>query len=122
MAELLVRIIDKTHPDVYANATHTKRGDVIVAKQDGWRWGRLELSNPQFAVLRISELSLDEAEGMTTEEPGERKVNRMLHARAFGLDLKSLGVSRPGEYRISLAAFRKARSRKPPARDPFRFD
>ena len=121
MAELLVRIIDKTHGDVYANATHTKRGDVIVAREDGWNWGRLERNNSQFAVLCVSGLSLDEAEGMTTEEPGNRKVNRMLHTRAFTLDLGKLGIDAPGEYSVSLEAFRAARFRKPPAKDPFRF-
>lgn len=120
MAELLVRIVDKIHPDVHANATHTKRGDVIVAREDGWTWGNVE--RQQFAILRVDGLSVDEAEGMCSEEPGNRKVNRMLRARAFGLDLDKIGVTNPGEHSVRLEAFRAARFHKSPARDPFRFD
>ena len=48
MSELLVRVHDKINEDFYLNCQCTKRGDVIVARPDGWPWGKEELANPDW--------------------------------------------------------------------------
>lgn len=47
MAELLIRIQDKAKTfGLKQGRYHTKAGDVIVVKEDGWRWGKKEVIDP----------------------------------------------------------------------------
>jgi len=96
--ELLVRIVDKVNPDFYLNLGCSKRGDVIVVKPDGWAWGSDELSNPQWRILQVPNLTLEEAEALAAPEvlqAGNSKET--LQKRGFKLDLDSPALqSRPG--------------------------
>lgn len=93
MAELLVRVVDKTNPDDPMKcATFTKRGDVIVVQPDGWVWGKEELENPHWRILKIPGMSISEARAFLGEEmPTERPLlfvrQPMLQARQFKIDL-----------------------------------
>lgn len=54
MAELLVRVVDKVHPtDPDKNLQCTKKGDVIWICPDGWNWGREELANPEWRIMKM---------------------------------------------------------------------
>lgn len=102
MAELLVRVVDKVNVEsIYLDCGCTKRGDVIVVRPDGWAWGRCELNDPQYVVVRVPDMSLTEAEALTTPDPGfgMRGASPTLHKRAFKWDLDQV-VAAPLESAI----------------------
>lgn len=54
MAELLVRIVDKTNPgDAILDRQLTKRGDVIHVAPDGWVWGDKEIANTEWRIFAM---------------------------------------------------------------------
>lgn len=87
MAELLIRVKSKTSNDPYKDVKLTKRGDVIVVKPNDSFWSHEELINPDWRILRVVGLSINEAEALLAEEPGDSKINRMLQRRAFDLHI-----------------------------------
>lgn len=90
MCELLVRVVDKiNHEDPYANAKCTKRGDVISICPDGWVWGVQEQLNPDWRIITIPGVSVDEVASLLAPEPETDPQNpsRMRQARLFKLDL-----------------------------------
>jgi hypothetical protein len=134
MAELLIRVVDKINDDVYKNAQCTKRGDVIVAQADGWQWGRVELSDPRYRIVRIPTLTVDEARAFTAPEPhtGPGKPSPTLQKRAFKFDVDHHTI--PADFAAWLADDSRAVpiheaslhrdhahalvSRRPPIQDP----
>lgn len=96
MAEILLRVRDKSNPDdIYKDVRLTKRGDVIVAMPDGHPWGSGELGNPDWRILKLPDVSLTEADAMTTEElPADPQApSRTLQRRAFSFDIDNLPQS-----------------------------
>lgn len=92
MAELLLRVVDKSNPDdPYKDVKLTKRGDVIVVMPDGWAWGAEELSNPQWRILKWPALSMSAASAFLSPEidtaPQPVGDNPMLQRRGFSFDL-----------------------------------
>ena len=124
-AELVVMVVDKTHPDVYANQTHLKRGDVIEVLAPGSNWGRHALVEPTWMIIKVPGMSLREANALKTVDPGNRRVNPMLHARAFGLDMEKLPLVGDGRRRlmesitVSAEEIRAVKYRKAPVANPF---
>lgn len=53
MAEILLRVVDKTNEDKALDALCSKRGDVIVVKPDGWPWGTEELKSDVWRVVKL---------------------------------------------------------------------
>lgn len=54
MPEILLRVADKiNHGDFYKNLKCTKRGDVIVVREDGWVWGKDELALPFWRIIKF---------------------------------------------------------------------
>lgn len=53
MAEILFFVEDKTNDDKELNAQAYKRGDVVVVCPDGWPWGREELKDPRFRIVKV---------------------------------------------------------------------
>lgn len=94
MAELLIRVVDKISDDFYLNTQLTKRGDVIVAQPDGWAWGKLELSNPDWRIIVVAG-EADDFVGLVAPEPETDPLNpsRTRQRRAFRLDLESRALS-----------------------------
>ena len=89
MAELLVRVVDKVNPDFYMDCQCTKRGDVIVVQEDGWKWGREEKSLPFYRIIRIPGMSVSEASQFLAPELPIDPLNpsKTLKRRAFKFDL-----------------------------------
>lgn len=115
MAELLVRVIDKVNKEsVYLDCGCTKRGDVIAACPDGWAWGSAEVSDPQYQIVKVPDLSLEEAAALTAQDVGFGKIqaSRTLLKRTFHLDLEGL------PEKVTAADIRQARVRKPVIADP----
>jgi hypothetical protein len=90
MAELLVRAHDKTNVvDFYANCQCTKRGDVVVAQADGWTWGAMEKTDPQYRIIRVFGLDLATASTFCAPELPIDPLNpsKTLQTRQFKLDI-----------------------------------
>lgn len=87
MAELLIRVRDKeAHPDPYVDAKRSKRGDVIAACPDGWKWSHAERTNPDWRIVRILGLPMNIAETFMSPERGDPRVDRMLRRREASFD------------------------------------
>ena len=90
MSEMLVRVIDKPLSGNPAlDSKRSMRGDVIVAKPDGWPWSEEEKSNPAWRIFK-SDLSLTDAEAMRSSEPGNPKINPNLRRYLFKFDIDSM--------------------------------
>lgn len=89
MAELLVRVVDKTNPDPVFDAKLSKRGDVIAVCPDGWKWGVEEIANPDWRIISVPGVDPDDFSGLLAAEPetNPNEPSRMLQFRAFRLDL-----------------------------------
>lgn len=115
MCELLVRIVDKVHPDPYIDANHsTKRGDVIVVRDDGHVWGQAEISNPDWIIIKVLGVSANDASVFVARELDDdaKHPSRVLQARMFRFDLDA-------PVPTDLASLIAAQIRKPKLRDPF---
>jgi len=114
MAELLVRIVDKVNPDFYLNCGCTKRGHVIAAHPDGWAWGREERANPEWRILMVPDLSLNDVSVFLAPERNvnPRHPSRTLQRRAFKIDLDALPST------LTAAAVLAAKVPCPPIADP----
>lgn len=134
MCELLVRVVDKTNPDdPYLDAQLTKRGDVICIQPDGWPWGREELANPDWRIIKLPGIAAESLAAFTAPEVDNDPANpsRVLQRRAFRLDLDhavladAASVMADGERKqpakamaLTAAQIIRARVRKPARVDP----
>ncbi len=122
MCELLVRVVDKPlsgKPEV--DCHRTRRGDVIVAQADGAGWGTGELTSPDWVILSVPGMSLEEGLALTVGDPVDASTTRFPHKRLFRLDLDALGVAQGRDrvrQQVSVQQVRAARARKPSIVDP----
>ena len=77
MAEMLVRIADKSSDDPHKNAQLTKRGDVIVIQPDGWNWSAAERTDPWVIVKVPGALVADLAEFVQEESFAAKGATKM---------------------------------------------
>jgi|GEM_PF-4497413 len=69
MAELLIKSSDTTNPDPVKDLRGCyKKGDVVVRKPDGWKWGKEELNKKKFYILCVPDKEVDELEFLTKED------------------------------------------------------
>lgn len=138
MAELLVRVVDKTNPDdPYLDAQLTKRGDVICVQPDDWLWGVEELENPDWRIIKLPGIGVDELASLLAPEidADPLKPSRMLQRRAYRLDLDHVALTgaravlddpdrkEPAKaLAMPLATLLAARVRKPKRQDPNIFE
>lgn len=87
--ELLVRVADKVNDDFYLNCKCSKRGDVIAAQPDGWRWGRDELTLPFWRIFVAPDMPEGDALALTSPEleTDPKNPSRTLQRYAFKLNL-----------------------------------
>ncbi len=119
MCELLVRIVDKPlSGDPAVDCHRTRRGDVIDVRVDGAGWTPREMTNPDWVILSVPGMSLEEGQSLTVGEP--RGPQTPLARRLmFRLDLDALSVVTGGvRYEVPVGRLRGVRSRKPAAVDP----
>lgn len=112
MAQIVVQLVDKTHPDPEMDARQYKRGDVICALPDDHVFSEYERNNPAWRIISVPDMSLSEAQALCANEPGDPKVNRMLQRRVFRLDPGTLGAA------AAAATIRTARVQKVALADP----
>lgn len=96
MAELLVRVMDKTSANPLLDCKLTKRGHVICVQPDGWTWGLEEVANPAWRIVRVPGVDPSDLTGLLAPEPEVDPKNPSLYLqrRAFKLDLDHPEISK----------------------------
>ena len=96
--ELLLRIIDKPHsgkPEL--DARRTMAGDVIAVAPDGHIWGKQEVLNPEWRIVRVPGMGRDEAQSLVTvEKPRAFGGVRLLRKRDKQIDVVQLDIAENG--------------------------
>lgn len=131
--ELLIRIVDKPRSgDAALDSKRTTAGDVIVAMPDGHIWGREEVRNPDWRIIRVTGMGRTEAEALTAPELSESfSPNRLLRKRQIKIDVEQLDILAGGELLadrtatpkgvdcvVTLGMLHACRSLKPKLTDP----
>jgi hypothetical protein len=87
--QLVIRVIDKYEgTDPHRQAKSTERGDVIEVVEDDHQWGRLDLTNPSWVIIRC-DITRAEADAMKVGESPEADTQTS-RIRAFRVDLDEL--------------------------------
>ena len=99
MAELLVRVVDKTNPnDPVVDAHLLKRGDVVAVCPDGHPWSERERSAEYWQIVRVAGVSVATLLHLVAEDvsrdPGRSR------RRVVSLDLDRVR----SEKRLALAS------------------
>lgn len=110
MAELLIRDIDKVNDDPYLDVRCTKRGDVITVQEDGWPWGRKEVGNPIWRIIKLDAPLSECLQLLSQELPQSTTPDRMTRVRAFYFDLDAFDA---GERNIKKLIVSKPRLSDP---------
>lgn len=88
MCEILIRVIDKTHPDPVEDVLCTKRGDVLAVQEDGWLWGTGDQSNPDWRIIKLPNIGVELFYDMLQRDEDANGV--MLRKRKRFLNINSL--------------------------------
>lgn len=113
MAEILLRVTDKTHQTEPNRVT--KRGDIIVVQADGWPWSRAEQTLSFWRIIKLPNITVAQAKNAmlaagTRTDPTESLITVPL--RAFRLDLDTI-ISTPAL--VSVAAYLTDNTRTQPS-------
>lgn len=99
MCELLIHVIDKVNADsVYLNAKLPKTGHVVVVCDDGWAWGDMELTLPDFRLFKAPGFDATFFEPLLSNEiatvPGQTfgDVTNTLQYRGYKMDILNTAV------------------------------
>lgn len=139
MCQVLLRVVDKTNlDDPYHDCKCLKRGDIVVVVGDAHVWGREELRDPAWRILRLPNITVEQAEAFLGPELDTDPANpsRVLQRRQFKLDVDN--VQMPAGLKAWLLDFTRAqptrsinwtwaqiepyRARKAPRQDPNVFE
>ncbi len=92
MADLLIRIRDKeSSGDPETDAVQFKRGDVIAVWPTPGPWGTEELRNPDWRIVRLPNVSVEDAqELMAPERLATLDGERLMRKRRARLDVDNL--------------------------------
>lgn len=89
--QLLVRVVDKINQDPVLNEQLTKKGDVIAFKEDGKEWGIMELKNPEWRIIHVPNMTLEQAIALTDNEVKDGSIEgQILRKRGMKLDLDKI--------------------------------
>ena len=91
--ELLIKAQDTTNLDShYLDARCWKTGEVIVMRPDGWQWGRKEVEDPQFTLVRVLNASEEDLSCFLFPEmeTNPREPNNLKQRRMFRVDTTKL--------------------------------
>lgn len=92
--ELLVRVVDKTNSDPKLDRALTKRGDVIAVSADGHVWGTQEVSNPDWVILKLPDMTREQAESLLApEHPPDLNNRYVLRKRSQRINLNALKLN-----------------------------
>lgn len=92
MCEIAVVVVDTINPDFYLNCKRYKAGDVIDVLPDGWKWGKEELSNPKWRILKFPGIPVEAfSQFLTPQLPSDPKnPSKTLLKRAVSFNYSAL--------------------------------
>lgn len=68
MAEVLLRVVDVTSPDIYKDVRLLKRGMVVEIMPDGWNWSHAERTAPYWRIIALPGVPVDTVRYLTRTE------------------------------------------------------
>jgi hypothetical protein len=130
VAEILVYLYDREGADIYCTAKLCQRGDVLVAMEDGWQWGGMELADPMFQVIKVPDATVEDFQPLLSYElplPGNEEdvfgsMTNTLQFRGFHIVVGGMRAMQtadpPPTIDSSLDEVRALTVQKPPIPDP----
>ena len=118
MAELLVRVADKTTAEDPRALLFLRAGEVVVVCPDGWPWSEAEQTNPDWVILKLPNVTESEASAMLgpdREFPGSGKLSLR---RAFAFTPAQLAVLQANAASATWADLYGNRTRRSVPNDP----
>lgn len=94
MAELLIKAQEPwNNDDPKAPANRTRKGDIIVVKPDGWKWGKEE-NPPRFMVMQIPELKYEDAKKFEDPLVDDKDIENsiVLKLRKHAVDIATVDI------------------------------
>lgn len=107
--ELYIRMVDKCSPSEQLQyAQLFQAGDVIAIRPVGWNWGKMEMSSPEHVILRIDDMTEEEAANFFMGREFGDSRNRFLKRRINKIDISRF----PQTFRNSIQNKRQIDSSK----------
>lgn len=94
MCVIVFFVKDRTNPNPFIDAKCYKRGDVIEVLPDGWQFSPAELSNPEWRILSLPNVTVAQASHLMSGEvdADPLKPSRMLQRRGVKFDLDDVAL------------------------------
>lgn len=115
MCEMLLNVVDIINSDsVYLDAKLPKAGNVIDVEADGWNWGNMELTLPQFRIFKAPGLDQTFFEPLLSTQVGTIQgqlfadTTNTLQYRGFTMNLNDPNI--PSDIAAYLADSTRAAS------------
>lgn len=94
MCEIVVFVRDQDWDtdDPYSQFRRYKAGDVVCVRDDGWPWGKLEISNPDWRIIKFPSMSEAAFEAFVQEQEAPDPLNppNTLMRRALTLSFNAI--------------------------------
>lgn len=101
MCHLVFFVRDRANPDdVFKDARLYKAGDVIESLPDRWNFGSQDLANPDWRILFVPDMTVEEGHQFTGQEfnVSSKNPTDMLRRRRVRIDLAALGATSLAEW------------------------
>jgi hypothetical protein len=96
MSEMLIRVVSKTHTDPVIDAGLSKRGDVIIAFEDGHAWSDTEKTLPDWRIIRVKNTPVSTISQLLSREvPTSPAGDQLLQYRGSYLDIDNAQLPKP---------------------------
>ncbi|MEK9721994.1 MAG: hypothetical protein VW405_00740 [Rhodospirillaceae bacterium] len=83
--ELLIFAVDRPFSTRRELVERYMRGDVVIAKPDGWPWSQRELTNPDWRILRVGLLK-SETDALSAAETDISGIKTLKRKRPRALE------------------------------------
>lgn len=133
MCEILLKATNATSPDPYKDVKCYKAGDVVVVMPDGWGWGSKELTDPMFRIVKLPNVTVEQAVGILCAweiDVNPAQPSRMLQRRGYRVWYEQLSgqpraywldatrASPSFTWNVTFAQLQNFRLQKAPVPDP----
>lgn len=97
MCQVLLRVKNKVNPDSpELDVKCLKRGDIVTIVEDSHVWSPAELTNPDWRIIDLPNVTVNQALVLTTPETDNIDLSparqRMLQARKYFLDHENISL------------------------------
>jgi hypothetical protein len=129
MAEMVIFAYDREGDSIEKTAKLPQRGDVVAVREDGWKWGTMELNSPYFIHVIVPDaVAADLQVFLTPEQPQTGMedalpvdISNTLQYRGYKVDVDAYsgGSMRAAtSTTVPLADVLALKTQRPPIPDP----